>query len=39
MDIIFGAVSNEAREAVIEVQERELKHEDTGIASFVHRGS
>jgi len=27
MDIIFGAVSREAREAVIEMQEREIKDE------------
>ncbi|KAL4066643.1 general substrate transporter [Scleroderma citrinum] len=33
MDIIFGAVSYEAREAFIEIQERELKNEFTDIAS------
>lgn len=27
MDVIFGAISREAREAVIEMQEREIKHE------------
>ncbi|KAL4072130.1 general substrate transporter [Scleroderma citrinum] len=33
MDVIFGTVSYEAREAFIEIQERELRHEFTNVTS------